>query len=242
MLPGATFVSKLSISECLMAIEFALTDSQIDYQPYGWQVYSSDSRKGRLTAIAKSKVQGEDYPSFSVSFELKLQPDRLTAISWSYDAPIRCSGIAETTDAALLNHLAYVQDKPAEAKPSMKVSAKDLSREMEPVGKQAPKVAAAAGQVNRGVAAVEPNKVESGAVLGSIPALRPNVIATTPVARGTTGGVSPEVRSDQRVRTDASAAKPGGWLRHFVLGDCCPDCGADKVLGTNQHCSSDYHQ
>lgn len=240
MLPGDTFVSKLSISECLNAIEFALTDSQTSYQPYGWQVYSSDSRKGRLTAIAKSKVQGEEYPSFSVSFELKLQPDRQTAISWSYDAPARCLNIAETTNAALLSHLAYVQDKPAEAKPSVTVPVKELAREMEPAGALAPKTASVQG--SRGVSPGNSAKAEGGAVLGSIPASRPNIISTTPVAKSTTGGAPSVVGSSQPKRTDASAAKPGGWFRHFVLGDCCPDCGADKVLDANQHCSSDYHQ
>ncbi|MBY0546279.1 MAG: hypothetical protein K2W95_03255 [Candidatus Obscuribacterales bacterium] len=240
MLPGDTFVSKLSISECLNAIEFALTDSQISYQPYGWQVYSSDSRKGRLTAIAKSKVQGEEYPSFSVSFELKLQPDKLTTISWSYDAPVRCSAIAETTNAAVLNHLVYVQDKPAEAKPSAKVPVREPSREMEPAGKLAPK--AVPGQSVRDVAPIELAKKDAGAVLGSIPALRPNVGSPAPAVSATTGGVSPGAVSPQPKRTDASASKPGGWLRHFVLGDCCPDCGGGKVLGANQHCSSDYHQ
>lgn len=240
MLPGDTFVSKLSISECLNAIEFALTNSQTNYAPYGWQVYSSDSRKGRLTAIAKSKVQGEEYPSFSVSFELKLQADRQTVISWSYDAPVKCSNIAAATNAALLNHLAYVQDKPTEAKPSMPV--REVSREMEPAVKQAPKVTAASGPVSRAVPPVEPAKAESGAVLGSIPSTRPSIISTTPIAKGTAGGASSAVGGSNPKRTDTSAARPGGWLRHFVLGDCCPDCGGDKVLAANQHCSSDYHQ
>lgn len=240
MLPGDTFVSKLSFSECLNVIECALTDSHTNYAPYAWQVYSSDSRKGRLTAIAKSSIQSDDYPSFSVSFELRLQPDRLTAITWSYDAPVRCSGITELTNAALLNFLNEPDKGKSEGTTTPKVLDKESVGSVIGVVDRAISTASQAGSNS---SSNETAKADEGAILGSIPSARPKVISTIPVVRGTTDSapVSGAIQQSAFPRVNHSG-KTGGWLRHFVRGDCCPDCGGDRTLTDNQHCSSDYHQ
>lgn len=262
MLPGDTVVSKLSIAECLTAIEFALTHGKFSqsYAPYSWQVYSSDSRKGRLTAIAKARPQSDDTPSFSVSFQLKVQEGQ-TLVAWSYDAPNKCQECTEATNRNLSDYLNYVQAHPETLRPTASpqvntatspVSAK--AREaitVTPIPKpmSTPSVpSGASGEVRYGATA---RTTDSGAA-EVIPTINTSHRAASsgrePVSPSKSSLVNNSVRTSARNSTTntpttathtGSVLPMGAWWRQFFLGESCPECqGMREVRGD---CPNNYH-
>lgn len=253
MLEGDSFVSRLSVAECLNAIEFALTDQRYDYSPYIWQIHTSDSKKGRMFAVAKARVQSDQHPPFSMNVELKVQADKTTAVSWSFDAGSQCEQIATRTNKTLHEYLEQVQNQPVETpKSEMPKTTRDVTsrsaavaasgKRPMPAGDGAASAAALAGKPAPGAQTEQHMKEESTDSRGGPYYAPAAASSTTPAAPSTTSAIS----SPSAAGTESQAAPTSaqmslsGWWRHFVFGDCCPVCGQPKHSGSN--CTSNYHQ
>ncbi len=241
MLQGDSCVSQLHVTECLNAVEFALTDRQYDYTPYTWQVHMSDSKKGRMLAVAKARPQSDEHPSFSLNVDLKTEEDKTTLVAWSFDATAQCAEIAEKTNSNLREYLAFVQAQPVVAAPVVKVKPSSVNpsgfSSSKPFGAAFESGKSATGAVSAGS---KPDlNVQSGtdepSVPGVIPELRsgrsqPGPYYAAPSApvhnagnRGATNGTTKSSTGNstytESTQSENEPVSISGWLRHFFFGD-----------------------
>lgn len=257
MLQGDNFNSRLTVADCLIAVEFALTDQRFDYSPYIWQVHMSDSKKGRLLAVAKARPQSEEFPSFSLNVSLTVQADKTTDIKWSFDASSNCAATTEKTNANLMDYLKELQTKPIEQPVVAPAPQKTFQSVFAPpsISTQPP--------INASVPA--PKYTESQAapdsstLKGVIPEVKSSSVKQINSDYYSTQRSSPgqssksddhnsssklatPINSEQPRATVEDQAEPlsiAGWLRHFVFGDCCPQCGGPK---RSENCESEFHR
>jgi hypothetical protein len=257
MLQGDSFNCKLSVADCLNAVEFALVDQQFSYTPYTWQVVMSDSKKGRMLAVAKARPSSEEHPSFSLNVELTIQADKSATVSWSFDATHQCSATADLTNKNLLEYLKVVQENPAHAVPVASPPKQVETPKPTPFisSSRASQLGAESVADRRAVApapVTSEGEREVSQVRGMIPELRPSAPRSdyqrasyaAPAPSPTPAYVSSGVNRSANVES-SNTAEPlsiKAWFRQFVLGESCPECQGPKELNSSGGCRNEYHR